>query len=60
MRDDPFLIVDVGVPLVIGVTTPIPELAVGEVVRFATRPPIHGFVLPNAAARIPASSDEQV
>jgi hypothetical protein len=60
-RDDPFLVVDAGVPLVVAVTDGVPEIGVGTHVRFTSRAPVHGFVLPPAtAARLRESPDELV
>lgn len=48
-RDDPFLVIDAGAPLIVGVMEPIPDEAVaGTSVAFQSLPPIHGFVLPEA------------
>lgn len=45
-RDDPFLVIDAGAPLIVGVVEPIPEEAVADAwVAFDSVPPIHGFVL---------------
>lgn len=46
LRDEPFLVVDVGAPLVVGVEEQLPaEAVVGAWVSFTAVPPIHGFVL---------------
>lgn len=46
-REDPFLVVDIGVPMVLGVIEPLPDEAQpGAWVSFEAVPPIHGFVLP--------------
>ena len=46
LRDDPFLVVDAGIRLVVAFDALPSEVAVGDRVRFQSRPPIHGFVLP--------------
>lgn len=47
LREDPFLVVDAGAPLVLGVEGPLPPEAVpGAWVSFEAVPPIHGFVVP--------------
>lgn len=52
LREDPFLVVDVGFPVVLGVTGPIPAGVVpGATVGFEAEPPIHGFVLAEPADR---------
>jgi hypothetical protein len=59
-REDPFLVVDAGVPLVVGLTGPMPDLTVGGSVRFTSRAPVHGFVLPGASVRAAADHDDLV
>lgn len=45
-REDPFLIVQAGVPLVLGVLGKLPaELLAGVHVEFEVQPPLHAFVL---------------
>ncbi len=57
-RDDPFLVVDVGAPLVLGVTEAIPEqLGPGAWVRFAADAPVHFFLVREERAPVSASSD---
>ena len=47
LRDDPFLVLDVGAPVVLGVVEELPAEAVpGAWVSFEAIPPIHGFVVP--------------
>lgn len=58
--DEPFLVLDAGFPLVVGVTGAFPEVRAGDVVRVEARAPVHGFVLPRPTARAPASLDDQV
>lgn len=46
-REDPFLVLDVGAPVVLGVVEALPAEAVpGSWVSFEAIPPIHGFVVP--------------
>lgn len=46
-RDDPFLAVDAGTPLVVACEAPLPGgLLAGDWVSFDARPPVHAFVLP--------------
>ena len=48
-RDDRMLVVDVGVPLVVGVLKGTGEdLAVGDCAAFESLAPVHGFLLPRA------------
>jgi hypothetical protein len=56
----PFLVVDAGAPLVVGITGPFPDVAVGDRVRLASRPPVHGFVLPRSPGGLARSPDDQV
>lgn len=57
-RDDPFVVVDAGAPLVVGVIEPLPAEAVtGAVVAFDAIPPIHGFVLKEARAPLLLNAD---
>lgn len=57
-RDDPFLVVDAGIRLVVAVDVLTPELQVGDRVRFQTRAPVHGFVLaPDRGAGLVATDD---
>jgi hypothetical protein len=57
-RDDPFLVVDAGAPLVVGVEEPLPPEAVpGAWVWFDAVPPIHGFVLREARTPVLRGAD---
>lgn len=57
-RDDPFVVVDAGAPLVVGVIEPLPTEAVaGALVAFDAVPPIHGFVLKEGKAPLLLSAD---
>jgi hypothetical protein len=60
--DEPFLVVDAGTTLVVGVTGAFPAVGIGDRVRFVSRAPVHGFVLPRTAARPSAGTarDDQV
>lgn len=52
-RDDPFLVLDVGAPIVLGVVEPLPEDAVpGAWVSFEAIPPIHGFIVPEPKSTV--------
>ncbi|HEX7004502.1 MAG TPA: hypothetical protein VF168_09990 [Trueperaceae bacterium] len=58
-RDDPFLVVDVGAPVVLGVIEPLPDGAVaGAWVSFESIPPIHGFVVPTQKRNVVRSAEE--
>jgi hypothetical protein len=58
LREDPFLVVDAGVPLVVSVSCDLPEDAVpGAWVSFEAVPPIHGFVLREPTARVLRSAE---
>jgi hypothetical protein len=59
-RDDPFVVVDAGAPIVVGVTAALDGVEPGDRVRFVSRPPLHGFVLPRPTARERANLDDQV
>lgn len=57
-RDDPFLVVDAGAPLVVSVEGELPEEIVpGSSVSFEPVPPIHFFVLSEARAPVSSSAD---
>ena len=61
MRDDPFVVVDAGIPLVVSVDDVPADLRVGDAVRFQSRAPVHGFVLPPERQAAPTlTPDEQV
>jgi hypothetical protein len=56
----PFAVVDVGVPLVVGLFNALPAgMPLGEYVRFDSQAPVHGFVLPTerGASFPPAHAD---
>jgi hypothetical protein len=56
----PFAVVDVGVPLVVGLFTGmLAEMSVGQYVAFDSQAPVHGFVLPleRSASFPPAHAD---
>lgn len=49
----PFLVVDAGFPLVVGVQQPLPAgLAAGDCVSFEALPPLHAFVLVDSVRRV--------
>ena len=57
-RDDPFLVVDVGAPIVLGVTEPIPaQFGVGSWVRFSAAAPVHFFLVSEQRAPVSSSAD---
>ena len=57
-REDPFLVLDVGAPIVLGVQEPLPEGAVpGAWVSFESIPPIHGFVLREPRSTVLRNAD---
>ncbi len=58
--DEPFLVVDAGTTLVVGMTGAFPDVGIGDRVRFVSRAPVHGFVLPRTAARTTSAADDQV
>ncbi len=61
LREDPFVVVDAGIPLVVSADDVPDDLRVGDAVRFQSRAPVHGFVLPPARQAAPAlTPDEQV
>ena len=60
VREDPFLIVDAGVRLVVAVDALPAELAVGDRVRFESRAPVHGFVLPPERGGAHVATDDLV
>jgi hypothetical protein len=60
VRDDPFVVVDGGVPLVVSVDRIPVGLRQGQRVRFQSRSPVHGFVLPPEARRAALSTDDLV
>lgn len=62
LRDDPFLVVDAGAPLVVGVLEPIPREAIaGAWINFESVPPIHAFVLREARAPVlPSANGEAI
>jgi len=58
--DAPFVVVDAGLPLVVAVDTLPADLREGDRVRFQSRAPLHGFVLPPERRGGGLSPDEQV
>ncbi len=60
LREDPFVVVDAGLPFVVTADELPDDLALGERVRFESRAPIHGFVLPPERRRSEIAPDEQV
>ncbi len=50
-NEAPFLVVDAGFPLVVGVLHELPPLSAGDTVSFVALPPLHAFVLPEAVKR---------
>ncbi len=61
VRDDPFVVVDAGIHLVVSVDEVPDGVRVGDAVRFQSRAPLHGFVLPPERKTAPAlAPDEQV
>lgn len=59
-REDPFLVVDAGVRLVVSSDALPGELRVGDRVRFQSRAPIHGFVLAPERSGAAAATDDLV
>lgn len=59
-RDDPFLVVDAGVRLVVSFDELPDDVAAGDQVRFESRAPVHGFVLPPRRTQTQVSTDELV
>ncbi|MEX2536511.1 MAG: hypothetical protein WD273_13020 [Trueperaceae bacterium] len=54
LREDPFLVLDVGVPLVVGFQGRVAaEVMPGVWVSFEALPPIHGFVLHEPRSTVP-------
>lgn len=58
--EPPFVVVDAGIPLVVAVEALPDGLAVGERVRFQSRAPVHGFVLPATRDRAALRTDDLV
>ena len=57
-REEPFLVLDVGAPVVLGVLEPLPDAAVpGTWVSFEAIPPIHGFVVPEPKRTVMRSAE---
>lgn len=49
----PFLVLDAGFPLVVGVHGVLPDgLAVGQMVSFEAQPPLHAFVVVDSVRRV--------
>ena len=60
LREDPFVVVDAGLPLVVAVDELPDGVQAGDRVRFQSRPPLHGFVLPPQAGRVTVPTDDLV
>jgi hypothetical protein len=56
----PFVVVDAGTPLVVAADAMPADLAVGDRVRFQSRAPVHGFVLPPLRDRGAVRTDDLV
>jgi hypothetical protein len=53
VREDPFLVVHAGVPLVVGVLGGLdPALKEGDYVTFQIQPPLHAFVISDPGRRV--------
>lgn len=60
LRRARMVVVDAGVPLVIGSFAELPDdVAAGDWLRFDTLPPVHGFVVPQSA-RGPSGTDSEI
>lgn len=57
LRDDPFVVVDAGVPLVVGVEGDLPEVGPGDWVEFESRAPVHGFLIPPSKRPVARSEE---
>lgn len=60
VRDDPFVVVDAGIPLVVSVDEVPDDVREGDAVRFKSRAPLHGFVLPPERKVPELAPDDQV
>lgn len=62
LREENMVVVDGGVPVVVGVHEPLDDhVAAGDVVAFEGLPPIHGFLVPfSAKASGPAGSNDDL
>ena len=58
--EPPFVVVDAGMPLVVAADVVPDGLAVGDRVRFQSRAPVHGFVLPQERDRASVQTDDLV
>lgn len=58
--DPPFVVVDAGFPLVVAADVRPDDLATGDRVRFQSRAPVHGFVLPPVRDRVAIRTDDLV
>jgi len=59
-RDDPFLVIDAGIALVVACASLDAEVTSGDRVRFESRSPIHGFVLPQSRTGAQIATDDLV
>jgi hypothetical protein len=60
LRDDPFVVVDAGLPLVVAVDELPDRAQAGQRVRFQSRSPLHGFVLAPEGRRPSIPTDDLV
>lgn len=62
LREENMVVVDAGVPLVVGVHEPLDDhVAAGDVVAFDGLPPIHGFLVAgDGKASAPAASQDEL
>ncbi len=61
VRNGNSLVVDVGIPIVLGVHDPLPNtIEEGITIRFDSVPPLHGFVVPFAPQRAAPIDEEQL
>ena len=60
-REEPFLVLDVGAPVVLGVVDPLPDDAVpGAWVSFESIPPIHGFLVPEPRSSLMRAEGDSI
>ena len=59
-REDQFLVIDAGIPLVVGVQGSVPEsVSAGDWVTFEGIPPIHGFIVSGDRRRPVVAGDDR-